>query len=362
MATKRKSFSKPANKTNNTKKGSIIRQQITLNGLLALGYPYAEYFVKPKQLLHKIRQYKPKISNVGFTYLYKTEVPEIKDHRFRGKYYSVDISLRDYNNLDIIVDYYTERSRMKCTKPNKPSPFTIMTTPDGLLEFALKYLIKRNKAITNPAIRDAIYRYPGIYICSGESVLFYKGLISILFGPDYNYTRLNMMDGAIGYGQRLMSAIMLKCNYIGIDPNTETLAGCRRMIKDLAPTNRAYLAYPEGLPASVHINKVRPATQDIVFFSPPSFDEEIYGEHVGQSILLFPTFDVWLDKFLKPSLDILVSKLKVTGYLVIQSRKIKYIFNHLINSAGLEFRGVIARRTYSDKYKPNHIFVKSGTK
>lgn len=362
MITKRKSVYRPIKPGKTKKKPSSNIQQNKLNYYMSLGYPYAEYFIKPKQLLRKIRQYKPKISNVGFTYLYKTEVPEITDHRFRGKYYSIDISLRDYNNLDIIVDYYTERSRLKCSKPGRETPFSQMEKPGGLLEFALKYLLKHNKAITNPAIRDAIYRFPGLYICSGESVLFYKGLISILFGPDYNYSRLNMMDGAIGYGQRLMTAIVLKCNYIGIDPNTETLAGCRRMIKDLASSTRAYLAYPEGLPASVHINRVKPGTQDIVFFSPPAFDEEIYGEHEGQSILLFPTFDVWLDKFLKPSLDILVSKLKPTGYLVIQSRKIKYIYDHLINKAGLEFRGVIARQTYSNKYKPNHIFVKGDVK
>ena len=130
------------------------------------------------------------------------------------------------------------------------------------------------------------------------------------------------------------------------------------MIKDLATTGKSYGAYPEGLPSSPHINNTPANSQDLIFFSPPAFDEEIYGTHEGQSILLFPTFDDWLENFLKHSLDILVSKLKPTGYLIIQSRKIKYIYAHLIHNIGLEFKGVIARRTYSDKYKPNHIFVK----
>jgi len=91
MITKRKSAYKPIKPAQTKKKPSSNIQQTQLQYYMSLGYPYAEYFIKPKQLLHKIRQYKPKISNVGFTYLYKTEVPEITDHRFRGKYYSIDI-------------------------------------------------------------------------------------------------------------------------------------------------------------------------------------------------------------------------------------------------------------------------------
>ena len=374
MATRRKTIlvvgNKTKTKTKTTKKKTkhvikpgneiVSAEMDKLAKYMSKGYPFAYKFVKPKELIEKIREYKPIIRTWGFTYLYANEVPEITDHRFREKYYSVDISLWDYNNLDIIVDYYTEKSRLKCTKPDMPTPFERLETKGGLLEFAIKYLIKKNQKLTYQAIRDAIYRYPKSYICSGESVLFYKGLIELLYGEngEFDYTKLNIMDGAIGYGQRLMTALVLKCNYIGIDPNTETIQGCRQMIKDLATTGKSYGAYPEYFPSSPHINNTPANSQDLIFFSPPAFDEEIYGTHEGQSILLFPTFDDWLENFLKHSLDILVSKLKSDGYLIIQSRKIKYIYAHLIHNIGLEFKGVIARRTYSDKYKPNHIFMK----
>ena len=117
-------------------------------------------------------------------------------------------------------------------------------------------MVENNKKITYASYRDEIYNYPGIYICSGESVLFYKGLISILFGNKYNYSKLNIVDGAIGYGQRLMIALVLKCNYIGIDPNTETIEGCKKMIYDLGMKNRTQIAYPEGLPESHGIKNI----------------------------------------------------------------------------------------------------------
>lgn len=325
------------------------------------GYPYAKYFINPKKLIHKLRTYSPRISYEKFNYLYKSEVPELKDHRFNNKYVSIFIPMNIYNKLDIIVDYYTEESRLKCTLKNKPSPYDL-ATKKNLLEYTLNKLNQKNIPITYESYRDEIYNYPGLYICSGESVLFYKGLIRVLFGNKYNLSNLNIMDGAIGYGQRLMTALVLKCNYIGIDPNIETIQACINMINDNGTPAKTQHAYPEGLPASEHINNTPNNSQDIVFFSPPSFDEEIYGSHEQQSILLFPTFDVWINGFLYPSLDILVSKIKVNGYLIVQSRKIKYIYSYLMKKLELKFKGVIARKTYGNKYKPNHIFQKINIK
>ena len=72
--------------------------------------------------------------------------------------------------------------------------------------------------------------------------------IGLLYGEngEFDYTKLRIMDGAIGYGQRLMTALVLKCNYIGCDPNTETIQGCRQMIKDLATVATLLQAHPPG--------------------------------------------------------------------------------------------------------------------
>lgn len=353
-----------SNALNNIKTKKKLRESEKITVWLKKGYPYAKYFIDPKNLINTIRKYKPIINYEKYSYLYKKQVPNLKDHRFNGKYISIYIPLKDYNTLDIIVDYYTEQSRLKCTLKNKISAYDL-ATKHNLLSYTLKNMVSKNIPLTYESIRDEIYNYPNIYICSGESVLFYKGLLNILFNSENysssypDYTKLNIMDGAIGYGQRLMIAMVLKCNYIGIDPNVETIAGCKQMIKDLGTRNKLQRAYPEGLPSSPHINRINPATQDVVFFSPPSFDEEIYSTDEQQSILLFPTFDSWLKGFLQPSLDILVSKVKHNGYLIIQSRQIKHIYQYLINKNNIKFMGIIARKTYGGKYKPNHIFKKA---
>jgi hypothetical protein len=348
-------------KTNNKKTNKNQNTSGELQKWLSMGYPLAKHFIKPKQLISKLREYKPKISYQRFNYLYAKELPELKDHRFKGKYISIEIPMNDYNNLDVIVDYYTEESRLKCALKDKKSAHELATKGD-LLSYTLQSLVKKQGAgkITFETYRDEIYNYPGIYICSGESVVFYKGLVQVLFNTSSNISSLsglNIMDGAIGYGQRLMLAILLRANYIGIDPNTETIAGCEKMVAELGIPHKQH-PYAEGLPESDAITRAPNNSQDLIFFSPPSFDEEIYGDHEGQSILSFRTFQTWLDGFLYPSLDILVSKLKPRGYFVIQSRRIKFIYKYLLTKQDIRFIGVIARKTYGNKYKPNHIFQK----
>ena len=325
---------------------------------LAKGYPYAKHFIQPKHLIRRLRAYEPTISNEPYYYVYRKYVPEdIKEFKFRNKYVSIDIPLEAHNQLDIIVDYYTEESRLKCSLKDKPSAHQLIQTPkNNLLEYTLKNMIKEKRPITYESYRDEIYNYPGIYICSGESVLFYKGVISVLYGENYDSSQLNIMDGAIGYGQRLMTALVLKCNYIGIDPNTETIDGCHQMIRDLSVSPMRQRAYPEGLPESPAINNVPARSQDIVFFSPPAFDAELYGTHEAQSIVLFPTYEVWLAKFLKPSFLILASKIRPGGYFVIQSITMKTNFSFLNQIPNLKFIGVIARKTYSNYYKLNYVF------
>ena len=337
------------------------KNRVEIHKWLSKGYPLAKHFISPKQLINKLRDYKPKISYQKFPYLYAKELPELKDHRFKGKYISIEIPIDDYNNLDIIVDYYTEESRLKCALKDKKSAHELATKGD-LLSYTLQKLLSKHPdgKITYEAYRDEIYNYPGIYICSGESVLFYKGLLQVLLNTGSNISnlsKLNIMDGASGYGQRLMLAILLRANYIGIDPNTETIDGCKKMVAEIGTHHKQH-PYAEGLPESTAITQTPNNSQDLIFFSPPSFDEEIYGDHEGQSILSFRTFQTWLDGFLYPSLDILVSKMKPRGYFVVQSRRIKFIYKYLLTKPNIRFLGVIARKTYGNKYKPNHIFQK----
>ncbi len=155
-------MSKPLNKFKISKKQNIDDKTYSL--WLSRGYPFARLFIKPKALIHELRKYKPKISYEKFDYLYKKELPLLTEYRFRNQYISIFIPLDHYNKLDIIVDYYTEKSRLKCTLKNKKSPYNLILKY-GLLEYTLKNMISKNKKITYESYRDEIYNYPGIYIC-----------------------------------------------------------------------------------------------------------------------------------------------------------------------------------------------------
>ena len=61
----------------NTKKARLSDYSLWLYK----GYPYANQFINPQILIHKIRNYKTKISFERFDYLYKKELPQLKEYR-----------------------------------------------------------------------------------------------------------------------------------------------------------------------------------------------------------------------------------------------------------------------------------------
>ena len=283
----------------------------------------------------------------------KFEITE--DIKFNNKYISIFIPLEDFNNIDILIDYFTEKSRIKAQK-NKDSPslYEYYYNKD-LLSKSINFLQKNNKEIDFVNLRDSFYEFKEIYNASGESTLFYITLIKILFNNNVN--NIKILDGAGGYGTRLLAAILLNAHYIGVEPNSMSSKGFKRMIKKIGDKNKQIM-YEDGLPDAIKINELENNSMDLVMFSPPLFDGEIYSDDEKQSINLFKDFNTWKYKFLHKSIEILWSKLKVGGFIVFQSLRYNLIREKLQTFDNAEYKGVIARKTYSGRYKPNWIWIK----
>lgn len=289
---------------------------------------------------------------------------EIKeDIRFNGRYVSIYIpnyKVYDKNNVDLLVDYFTEESRIKAQKnKDEPSLYTYYHEKD-LLKDAIKWLEKHNKKITLGTLRDSFYEFKMIYNASPESTTFYILLWKLLY-PNKTYdefSSMHVLDGAGGYGTRLLASIVLNMNYIGVEPNTMSTAGFKEMI-EMFGNNKKQIMYEDGLPNAVGVNSIKNNTMDIVMFSPPMYDGEIYSNDDKQSTNMFKDYNTWKNKFLYESLRILWSKLKYGGFIVFQS--IRYnLIRELIEKEfeDARFLGVISRKTYSGRFKPNWIWTK----
>lgn len=298
------------------------------------------------------------ISNEKYR-LDREKFPVNEDIRFNGKYISIFVPLEDFNTIDIIIDYFTEEARIKAQRNNSsPSLYDYFYKHD-LLKRALKLLISKNININYENLRDSFYNFKEVYQTSAESTIFYITMWKILFSDiSYeNFKDLKILDGAAGYGTRLLTSIIYNCYYTSIDPNSLLTDGFNKLINTFGNSEKQ-IVYLDGLPDSIPINNIPDNSQNLVWFSPPMFDGEIYSNDDKQSINLFNDFDTWKNKFLYKSLQILWNKLKPNGYIVFQSIRYNLIREYIQKLKDAKFMGVIARKTYGGRFKPNWIWKK----
>ena len=289
--------------------------------------------------------------------------PIKEDIRFNGKYYSVYVPMDDYNSLDILVDYFTENSRIKVRKDGSSTSLSLYEHYNNkdLLRRSIELLLKKGEKITYESLRDSFYEFKEIYNASAESTIFYLAMFRILFGNKFNskkdLTELRVLDGAGGYGTRLLACIIIDCYYTGVEPNTMSSPGFKEMI-ELLGNSKKQVMYEDGLPGAKGIIELKDDSQDLVMFSPPMWDGEVYSSDEKQSIILFKDFESWKEGFLHKSLEILWKKLKKGGYAVFQSIRYNLIREYMEGLENGKFVGVISRKTYGGRNKPNWIWQK----
>jgi hypothetical protein len=313
-------------------------------------------------------------------------------NQFNGKHTAIYVPMSDFHKIDILVDYYTENSRIHVRKDAKDISLydhfykrdllsraeARMKTADtmnkalesGYDEDALRgrgFSEKELKVAMNTAVlRDTFYEFREIYNASAESTLFYLSMLHVIFGPKCG-ANLKILDGAGGYGTRLLTAITLNAEYRGVEPNSLSTPGFTQMVGDLGTVGRQIM-FEDGLPYAPAILELPVGWADCIMFSPPLYDGEIYttaeedANNEKQSTSLFRDFDTWKTQFLHASLQILWDRLAPGGYAIFQSMRYDYIHEFMRTQPDAEYRGIISRMTYArqTRYKPNWIWQKRG--
>ena len=203
-----------------------------------------------------------------------------------------------------------------------------------------------------------------VYLASAENTFVYIMIWKLLFPSLQDLSSLKILDGAGGYGSRLMAAIMLNATYVGVEPNPLSTPGFQKMIEMFGSSEKQKML-EDGLPNAVGVDKLPPGWADVVMFSPPMWGKEVYNDETveKQSTNMFTNEKTWLNEFLYASIEVLWSRLRVGGYIVFQSVRYDYIGEymmrqHITKGKDGEFVGIISRVTSSGRYKPNWVWQK----
>ena len=112
----------------------------------------------------------------------------------------------------------------------------------------------------------------------------------------------SVFDPCIGWGGRMVGTTCLdNGKYTGCEPCTTTFQGLERIKNDLNLESQVTLI---NKPVEEALdNELTDMEFDCCLTSPPYYDLEIYSDEANQSINKFPTYELWLDKFIDPIIN-----------------------------------------------------------
>ena len=287
----------------------------------------------------------------------------------------------------LLVDYFTEPSKITVRIAKGEPSLEEHFTKGTLIEKAVRALRRKSLEITDENLHDIIVsqseggdqrreqafnmkmskidgKEKKVYLASAENTFVYIMIWKLLFPSLQDLSSLKILDGAGGYGSRLMAAIMLNATYVGVEPNPLSTPGFQKMIEMFGSSEKQKML-EDGLPNAVGVDKLPPGWADVVMFSPPMWGKEVYNDETveKQSTNMFTNEKTWLNEFLYASIEVLWSRLRVGGYIVFQSVRYDYIGEymmgeHFTKGKDGEFVGIISRVTSSGRYKPNWVWQK----
>ena len=281
-----------------------------------ISFPYKKLFMRDNdEKFEQLIIYKPVITNEPFdiSRFINKKVGKLNYNKYKGEYLCFVAQEEDYDNIDILTDYFTDDQRMAArNKKSTMSPIDLWKSKEALSKL-LNKMIDDKEVITSYNIRENIYKLK--YECNS----FKLTLASSIY---WLFNAKKILDISAGWGDRLLAAIAHYADrYLGVDPNTDLIKGHTDIIKtltlhrDTSALKNKYEVAPFKFESPELI--LDREEFDLIFTSPPYFDLEIYTDQDGQSIASFPDFPSWLINFLFVSLKKAWNSLTIGGNMVI---------------------------------------------
>jgi len=143
-------------------------------------------------------------------------------------------------------------------------------------------------------MRSLLRRYTGTQCVSN-----FRPTAAACLYSHFAFPGAMVWDMSMGYGGRILGAIISDINYIGTDPAEKTFKGLKEIRKDFGRDNRHYFLNKCGSETFVP----KENSLDFAFTSPPYFNWEQYGEEDGQSFKQYDGAEAWNNGFLRTTIQ-----------------------------------------------------------
>lgn len=263
--------------------------------------------VKYKQNLQKTASYKI-INSDKFTN--KDLIVNTFDNNSDIGYYQfINNDAENYNTINILSDYFSEKCRMKCKRYDMThSPHATFSDSNELSKL-INELKATKQQITPYNLRELLYKH-------GECANFKLTLAKSIY--DY-FDAKRILDFSAGWGDRLISAIAHNSNseidyYDGFDPSECMAKYYNKITNKLANKNQQDKFKVTKLPFE---KVILTRTYNLVFTSPPFFILEIYNNDATQSTAEHTTTKSWFCNMLCVWLAKAWTNLEYDGHMII---------------------------------------------
>ena len=153
---------------------------------------------------------------------------------------------------------------------------------------------------------------------SAASVSNYRPAIAKAVISKYSRNGSIVVDFSAGYGGRLLGALALDRQYIGIEVNKSQILGYHRMRKAIttAGFTLSHSYFLSGR-AEKKLTTIPSRSADLIYSSPPFFNWERYSSSKDQSYKRYASYDRWRSEFLQPVITQSIRILCAKGHLIL---------------------------------------------
>lgn len=231
----------------------------------------------------------------GYPFLQVDKLHIEKEFRQLKKYDTSLIELEDNEIQQSMVGltscnmFHPHMPSVKCHKANSPMEIFL---DDALLKKAIiKRILIDNRKLNDKCIRRTLTAFGGQSVSNFKPTVAKWAYMKFAIGG-------KILDPSMGYGGRLMGALASEIvSYDGVDPEIKTIHGNINLYNAISEIAN------EKLPVATFYqipfeDFITDETYDMVFTSPPYFDIEKYSDDEKQSYKRYPTYELWIEKFL----------------------------------------------------------------
>ena len=249
------------------------------------------------------------------------------------KKYTKEELLKDIENyrsgrgrLSKVLNHFFEECIFNCQAPRgSKSPMEALQNENDI-KWIIEYTNSKPKFYTGNEISNikSFFRNGG-RLAQKVANFCPKNARDIYFRyHDINGKKLNILDTSMGFGSRMSSVLLSGHNYCGFDPNKELYGKLKEYYLFLRKNNVIDKSQKCGMYCQGS-EVYRPELSnmfDVSFTSPPYFNLEKYSDDNSESTKHYNNYELWIEYFVKPTIENTYKYLKINGYAMINIKNL----------------------------------------